>query len=275
MTPRPLILISNDDGILSPGLRAAVEAVADLGSVLVAAPSVQQSAMGRSHRGDGHEVLEPCDLSFAKHDVRAYSLRGTPALVVAHALDALCTDRLPDLMISGINYGENLGMNVTISGTIGAAIQAADAGIPALAMSLQTDHSYHHAYGDVDWSVARAVTRRFARRLLAGPLPVDVDVVKVDVPERATETTECRATRLSRQPYFVKRLPNPSPESRVDDAKLGIGVNHDKLEQESDIHAVLCDHVVSVTPISLDMTSRAARTEVEKALGLGGDDNEN
>ncbi len=154
MLERPRIFVSNDDGIHSPGLRAAVSAALPLGDILVVAPSQQQTGMGRSLRGDRDEVLRPVEYSVDSDKIEAYHCNCSPALAVQHGLGILCAQTAPDLLISGINYGENLGTNITLSGTIGAALQGASMGIPALAVSLQTEFQYHYTYGEVNWSAA-------------------------------------------------------------------------------------------------------------------------
>ena len=266
----PLILITNDDGVLSPGLAAAVAAVRDLGEVLVVAPSQQQSASGRAFFGDKEAQLRAVDLVVGGAAVRAYACDCSPALAVQHGVAVLCRERRPDLAISGINYGENLGFNVTLSGTVGAALQAAERRIPALAVSLQTDHRYHFQYGAVDWPAAAHFTRLFAERMLRQALPADVHVLNVVVPEHATARTPSRITRLARQSYFDTVLETPSATSRIGDGHFGVHIDADRLEPDSDIYALVHDGVVSVTPLSLDLTSRVDRAALGTLLLDGG-----
>jgi 5'-nucleotidase len=159
--------------------------------------------------------------------------------------------------VSGINYGENAGNGVTISGTVGAALEAASISIPALAMSQVTPKDLHLSYANFDFSVASHFTRYFATWLLANPhLPDDVDVLKVDVPEGATVDTAWRITRLSRRRVYWPTRPERA--SLQDIGRLGYEIVTDpaRAEPNSDIYAVLQDGVVSVTPLSLDLTSR-------------------
>ncbi len=261
------ILVSNDDGIASPGLAAAVRAVLPLGEVLVAAPSSQQTAMGRSFRGRRDAVLEPHDLQVDGQAVQAWHLDASPALVVRHALQTLCRDRQPDLVVSGINYGENLGTSITASGTVGAAFEGALHGIPALACSLQVepDHFLHH--GEQDWEAAVFHVRAVAQLLVLRRLPFDVDVLKLDVPMGATPQTERRLCRLSRQPYVFNTLADPHPGSRVGEGQVGVVVDHATLEADSDVHALVVDRVVALTPLSVDLTSRADFRSLGVLLG--------
>jgi len=251
-----LIFVTNDDGVESPGLRAAVEAVLDLGEVIVLAPRRQQSSMGRSLCGDQEEGLQPFPYEVRGRTVRAFACEASPALAVMHGLNVLRSRWQPDLLIAGVNYGENLGLNVTISGTIGAALEAACAGIPALAVSLQTELEYHFRYGDLDWSGAQYFCRLFAARMLRQRLPFDVDVLNVNVPRGATPTTAWRITRLSRHSYFSARMEAPDLGRPIRDSKIGVYLDPDTLEPDSDIYALVRDQVVSVTPLSLDLTSR-------------------
>jgi len=264
--PRPLILLTNDDGIASPGLHAAAASLSEIGNLLVAAPANQQTAMGRSHTGRHGALLEQMDLNIAGKRISAYGLEASPATVVRHALQALCQNRKPDLVVSGINYGENVGTTITVSGTVGAAFEGAVHGIPALAVSLQMDFSRIQHHGEADWRAAAHFARQFALRLLARPLPGDVDVVKVDVPEGASPDTPWRLTRLSRQHYVEVVLDEPHPASPLGGGCITVRVDENTLEPDSDIHALVRDHVVSVTPLSLDSTSRAPFLEIQTAL---------
>lgn len=145
------ILVTNDDGIASPGLRAAVEAVLDMGDIMVLAPSSQQTGTGRGLTGEMQSRLEPIGYNVNGEDVRAFHCQCSPAMVVRHSVRTILRDAAPDLLISGINYGENLGVNVTCSGTVGAALEASSHGIPSIAISKQTDLNSHQTYTDQNW----------------------------------------------------------------------------------------------------------------------------
>ena len=250
-----LILVTNDDGIRSPGLRAAVEAVLPLGDVVVVAPSSQQTSAGRGLHGNREASFQKVELHIGKQTVTGYHCECSPARAVLHAFDVLFNGKKPDLVVSGINYGENLGTNITISGTVGAALQAASHGIPGLAMSLQTDIENHRTHVDLDWNAARHFCHVFAAAMLNTKLPVDVDVLNVNVPASATVTTLWKVTRLSRQNCFVNHIANPTPMSQIGEAVCRHGFDEASLEPDSDISAVR-HHLVSVTPVSIDLTSR-------------------
>ena len=257
LSAKPTILFTNDDGIRSPGLWAAVEAFRGLGRLLVAAPREQQSGMGRSlpHYSEGR--IFPYDLPIDCDDCVAFAVDGTPAQAVQHAVLELAEEK-PALLVSGINYGENTGNGVTISGTVGAALEAASLGIPAVAVSLETPTGLHLSYSnEVDFGVSADFTRQMGSWLMQhSTLPDDVDVLKIDVPWGASAETAWRLTRLSR-----RRVYWPTRPERIalhDSGKLGYSYNSDPAaaEPDSDVYALLTDKVISVTPISLDLTSR-------------------
>jgi len=262
LAKRPLLLLTNDDGIASPGLLAAVRAVWDLGEVLVVAPKEQQTGAGRSLPPLSDGKIWPEELFLDDSPVNAFSLHGSPAQAVQYALMELAPRR-PSLVISGINYGENLGTGVTVSGTIGAALEAAVFGIPALAVSLETGREYHYLPSpEVDFSTAAFFTRFFAQRMLERALPPDVDVLKVDIPQEATPQTPWRLTRVSRQRYHCP-TPRSSPEKPLG---YETRVIFDTLEPDSDIYALVVDRVVSVSPLSIDLTSRTDFGKLRKLL---------
>ncbi len=257
MKKSPHIFLTNDDGIDSPGLRAAIQAVMHLGEVTVVAPLTQQTGMGRSFSGNLDAPLVAVEYTIDGQQINAFSCEGSPALAVQHGLLVLFPQSRPDLLISGINYGENVGSNITISGTVGAAIEGATQGIPSLAVSLQTEAGAYFHYSDRDWDPVMHFLTMFARRVLTQALPFDVDVLKIDVPGNATTQTPWRLTRLSRKRYYITALNNPSLESKPDEIEFDIHVEHASLDPKSDIYALVMDQVVSVTPLSLDCTSRS------------------
>jgi len=253
---RPVILFTNDDGIGSPGLWAAVRAFIDLGEILVVAPREQQSGMGRSLpiASEGRIHLQEMNINDQNYTV--YAVDGTPAQAVQHGVLELAP-RLPSLVVSGINYGENTGNGVTISGTVGAALEAASLGIPAIAMSQETPKDLHLSYSnDVDFTAAAHFARVFGEWLISHDRPDDVDVLKVDVPWGAQPTTDWRITRLSRRRVYWPTRPERVALSDI--GRLGYRFDTDtsKTEPDSDAYAIHEDKIVSVTPISLDMTSR-------------------
>ena len=262
---RPLILLTNDDGIRSMGLRAAAIACADLGDLLIVAPAVQQTAQGRAKpiAHEGRILAQPFDLGPDHAPITAYAVEGSPAQAVEVALmELLDAERTRnDLAISGINYGENIGEGLTVSGTIGAAMEAASFGIPALAVSQQTQ-AEHYLSHDValDFAATAQVVRQFATWVLERGLPPGVDVLKIDTPEGVTVETSWRWTRASRYRYFYPVAPQ---RLALDErARMGFEVRVDPLrvEPDSDVRAVAIDKIISVTPLSNDLTANIDMT---------------
>ncbi len=253
---QPLILVTNDDGIDSRGLWATVEALLPLGEVLVVAPDRQWSGGGRSVPRHVTGRIQPATREVDGETVTAYAVDASPALAVIHGVVELAPRR-PALVVSGINFGANLGVEVTVSGTVGAALEGGAFGIPALAVSLEMDPAYHLT-GDesASYSAALVFTQLFARHLLAYALPGDVDALSLNIPSDATPSTAWRLTRLSRLRYFI---PTP-PDRAKGEGRPGYRIVDDveRAEPDSDLWAVKVDRVVSVTPLSLDLTSRVS-----------------
>jgi 5'-nucleotidase len=266
---KPLILITNDDGIQSPGLHAAARAAAGLGEVLVVAPDSQWSGAGRSLPHDLDGDISPYPLELAAREVEAYQVDGSPAGGVLHALLELAP-RKPDLLISGINYGENLGADVTVSGTVGAALEGAARGIPALAVSLQVPKRMHlRPSKDADLTAAIHFTALFAEYLLDIPLPYDADVLKVDIPADATSETPWRLTRVSRHTYFAAIPPARTDLAEPVQIDYEVIGHPEQTEPDSDIYALAVDRVVSVAPLSYDLTARVDRGRMEELFRDG------
>lgn len=263
----PLILVTNDDGIASDGLRAAVEALLPLGDIFVVAPDRQWSGAGRAmpRQVSGDLISTPFETTMGIR-VPAYAMDTSPALCVVHAMLELL-DRPPDLVVSGINYGENISTEITISGTIGAALEAAAFGIPALAVSMSMPVSAHqHGSAFEDYVAARAYTQRFARRMLDHKLPTDVDVLSINLPQGATAETPWLLTKLSRCRYFIPL----APDRANGEGRPGYTVMKDpaKAERNSDVWCLHVKGMVSVTPLSLDLTARADFGQLDELLRI-------
>lgn len=266
MTERPLILITNDDGIASHGLREAIQAVYDLADVLVVAPLTQQTAAGRSFPARDIHVEEH-ELSLENGAVvPALALTGTPAQAVRQAI-LVNAERQPDLCISGINYGENVGAGVTVSGTIGAAIEAATFDIPGIAASLETDVEHHLTNSDlVDFSAAGYFVRRLTQAVLKNGLPAGVDILKLDVPYDATTATPWRITHVSRRRSIHSSVVEKNGVRRLRGYYREFDL--DTLEPDSDAYALIVDEVVSVSPLTIDMTANVDAHTLEESLDV-------
>lgn len=260
------ILVCNDDGIHSPGLKAAVETLLGLAEVIVVAPRVQQTGMGRSWTGNPEARLTALDYHANGQLVEAYYFDASPAVTLRHGLDFILGDQPPDLIISGINYGENLGINVSISGTLGVAMEGASAGIPALAFSKETEIESHHKYTEQNWEGAKHFVRFFAQSLLSQPLPEGVDLLTVNVPEKATHETPWKMTRLSKKSHYHVITEGLTRESKLGDVRYSNAHDLSTLEPGTDIHTFVVDGAVAVTPLVLDQTSRIDLLAFQQSL---------
>ena len=263
---KPHILLTNDDGIRSPGLWAAASALSKIGYVTVAAPRDQSSGMGRSLPNTSDGIIRKEQVQVNGQEWSAYAVGGSPAQAVLHGILEIVPQK-PDLIVSGINYGENVGLGITVSGTVGAAMEAAGMGFPALAISLQTEQQYHLSHSDdIDFSTAGYFTAYFAKLLLEKKFPPEVDLIKVEVPNDATPATEWQVVRLSPSRYYdpvaIKRESWEQPGS-ISYQQSG------RFEQEkegTDVHTLRIKKIVAVTPLNLDMTARVKFSDFEKFL---------
>lgn len=265
---KPLILITNDDGIHSPGLAAAAEALDPLGELLIVAPQEQQTSMGRSRTqqcgGDG--TITKTTVKYRDHSWEGYGVKATPALAVVHAIKELA-DREISLVISGINYGENVATCVTVSGTIGASLEAAEKGLPSMAVSLEIANRDYHSYSlEVDFSAAIHFTRQIAEKMLAGTLPFDADVLKLDIPLGATPDTNYVVTKQDRLVYYQPVI-EKRPTLFGSQAKVSHVPSKGKYTSKDTDAYALAEGLVSITPLSLDLTSRGSLDELAEFLG--------
>ena len=267
MNPNSLqILLTNDDGIQSPGLWAAAAALSSLGYVHVVAPRDQFSGAGRSMPSTSDGLIDTRQVQVNGKSWTVYSVGGTPAQAVQHAVCEILPEK-PDLVVSGINYGENLGTGITVSGTVGAAMEAAGLGIRALAVSLETDQAHHLSYSTaVDFTAAAYFTLRFSRWLVQHSLPEDVHLLKVDVPCDATIDTPWSIARLALRNYFEPVRPQRTSWDVPE--KVGYRAIGDlsQVERGSDVHVLRVLRQVAVVPLSLDMTARVNLAELAEHL---------
>jgi 5'-nucleotidase len=263
---KPQILLTNDDGIRSPGLWAAAAALSELGYVTVTAPREQSSGAGRSLPNTSDGIISEEQVQINGQTWSVFGVGGSPAQSVLHGVLEVLKFK-PDLVVSGINYGENVASGVTISGTVGAAMEAASLGIPALAVSLEAHSKYHLSYSDeVDFSVAAGFAAQIGRLLLEKQFPEDVHLLKVDVPSDAQANTPWQLTRISKQRYY-----EPFASGRVSLSEPGsIGYREaatlDDEPEDTDVYVLRMKRWVSVSPLSLDMSSRVDLAELEKMM---------
>jgi len=258
------ILLTNDDGIRSPGLWAAAEALSEIAYVTVAAPREQSSGMGRSMPSTTDCRIDKEIVHVNGQDWTVYAVGGSPAQAVQYGT-LLIMDVKPDLVVSGINYGENLALGVSISGTVGAAMEAVALGIPALAISLETDMKHHLSYSnEVDFSSAAYFAALFAGKFLERDFPEHANLLKVDVPRDATPETPWQTSRLSPYPYYH------SVVITKDDGRKEVSydttTDFSREPHNSDVYILNQRREVAVTPLTLDFTARVNLDDFDKFL---------
>ncbi len=253
---KPLILITNDDGILSPGLLALAEAVSDLGELLIVAPLFQQTGMGRSFPlGEDIGIIEEKILIINEVPTKAYGVNGSPAQAVAYGILEL-SHRLPTLCLCGINYGENLGLSLTCSGTLGAAFEAHSHGIKAQAFSIPTSLSKQHSqsFDPIDWTFIKKVIRKIVLKTIHEGFPENADILNINFPELVDESTKIRFTRQSAQNYSEFIIPPPRDFKKGFELKTEKRVSYSTTPKNSDIFAMKFENEISLTPLKWDLS---------------------
>ncbi|OEK04060.1 5'/3'-nucleotidase SurE [Roseivirga misakiensis] len=252
---KPLILVSNDDGITSHGIRVLVEVMAEIGEVVVVAPDSPQSGMGHAIT-----IGEPLRLYktrlFKDLDVISYKCSGTPADCVKLAKHHVLKDRTPDLVVSGVNHGSNLAVSVLYSGTMSAAIEGAIEGFPAIGFSL-SDFAQ-----DADFSHTRDYIKHISQQVLEHGLGKGI-ALNVNFPPKQNEKIKgikiCRQANAHWEEEFDHRK---DPYGRPYFWLAGNFVNNDKGE-DSDVWAV--DHnYVAVVPCQYDLTAHHAIARINE-----------
>jgi 5'-nucleotidase len=249
---QPLILVTNDDGITAPGIRALVEAVRDLGEVVVVAPDSPQS-------GTGHAITIGHPLRLNKVDVfgglEAWQCSGTPVDCVKLARDKILK-RKPDICVSGVNHGANHSINIIYSGTMSAAMEAAIEGIPSVGFSL-LDYTF-----EADFSIAKQVARQIAMRMLRDRQP-EHTLLNVNIP--ALKGTEFKGIRICRQAYakweedFDHRV-----DPRGNDYYWMVGAFRNLDDGDDTDVVALREGYASVVPVKFDFTDTATRARLER-----------
>lgn len=253
---KPLILITNDDGITAPGIRALIEMMKTLGDVYVIAPDSPQSGMG--HAITINAVLHTDDMSHKGEYKNEWSCNGTPVDCVKLAMNQILPRR-PDLCVSGINHGSNSSINVIYSGTMSAAVEAGIEGVPSIGFSL-CDFAYH-----ADFEAAREHIIKIAKNVLENGLPLGT-VLNVNIPQLPKNEIKgikvCRQAHAKWDEEFEKRI---DPRGRDYYWLTGKFVNMDNGE-DTDEYA-LANGYLSVVPVQFDLTSYKA-IETLKEWGL-------
>ena len=243
---RPVILVTNDDGITAPGLHALVDAMKDLGDITVVAPDSPQSGMGHAITINNLLRVDKVDLH-GNHNW--YQCSGTPVDCVKLAIDKIL-HRKPDLCVSGINHGSNSSINVIYSGTMSVAMEGAIEGIPSAGFSM-LDYAL-----DADFSAAKIYARRIAQLILENGLPKGT-LLNVNIPKMTFD--EIKGVKVCRQAMakWVEEF-----DERTDPTKrkyywlTGKFINEDK-GQDTDEWA-LANGYISVVPVQFDFTAHHA-----------------
>lgn len=245
---KPLILVTNDDGINAPGIRFLIEIMNDFGDVVVVAPDSTQSGMGHAITINSTLYCEPIVIN--KNEPQSeYSCSGTPVDCVKIAVNEILK-RKPDLCVSGINHGSNSSINVIYSGTMSAAVEAGTHGIPAIGFSL-LDYSL-----DADFSHSKEFIKRIVSECLKNGMPEGV-VLNVNIPKISNSKLKgikiCRQANGVWEEKFDKRT---NPLGRDYYWLSGKFVNNDKGEDTDEW--ALENEYVSITPTQYDLTAHHA-----------------
>lgn len=246
MDRKPLILVSNDDGITAPGIRALTQVASEFGEVLVVAPDKPQSAMGHAITiGRPLRVKETA----MGDGLRGYACSGTPADCIKMAT-GIILDRKPDLVVSGINHGANYSISVVYSGTISAAMEGAIEHIPSIAFSL-CDFSI-----EADFSAAKVVARTVIKGALENRMPAGT-LLNVNVPKLPLELI--KGIRVARQAIgrWVEQFDERTDPHGGKYYWLSGEFKMDDDGEDTDIWA-LNNGYVSVVPVEYDLTAHHA-----------------
>ena len=245
---KPLILVTNDDGINAPGIRFLIDIMNDFGDVVVVAPDSPQSGMGHAITINNTLYCEPIVIN--KNEPQSeYSCSGTPADCVKIAVNEILK-RKPDLCVSGINHGSNSSINVIYSGTMSAAVEAGTQGIPAIGFSL-LDYSL-----DADFTHSREFVKRITLECLSNGVPKGV-VLNVNIPK--ISNTKLKGIKICRQANGVweeKFDKRTNPLGREYYWLGGKFVNYDQGEDNDEW--ALENGYVSITPTKYDLTAHQA-----------------
>ena len=249
---KPVILITNDDGVTAPGIRNLVEAVRDLGKVVVVAPDKPQSGMG-------HAITIGEPLRMNKVDffdgIEAWQTSGTPVDCVKLAVDKVL-HRKPDICLSGINHGANHSINVIYSGTMSAAMEASIESIPSIGFSL-LDFNI-----EADFTAARFYVNKIVSEVMKQKMDKHL-LLNVNIPSVSKELIKgikiCHQAYAKYDEEFDERL---DPQGKKYYWLTGKFVNFDK-SKDTDVWA-LKNNYVSVVPVQFDLTNYALKQKLGK-----------
>ena len=240
---KPVILVTNDDGINAPGIAALVEAAAEFGKLIIIAPDKPQSGMGHAITVNHPLRLQKSQL-FPEHDT--YFCTGTPVDCVKLGIYEILKKK-PDLLISGVNHGGNTSTNVLYSGTMSAAVEGAIEGIPSIGFSLD-DHDF-----EADFEGSKKVVRKVIEHVLESKMPANI-CYNVNIP--ACKPDQLKGVKIARgaRAFWEDRFDKRKDQFNREYYWLtGTFANHDD-GHDTDLKA-LEDNYASLVPIHYDMTA--------------------
>ena len=239
---KPLILVTNDDGITAPGIRKLVEFMNEIGEVVVVAPDSPQSGKGHAITINSTLMVEEIKMEGVQRD---FACSGTPVDCVKLALDKVLPRR-PDLVVSGINHGANSSINVIYSGTMSAAVEAGVEGIPAIGFSL-LDFSF-----EADFDQAKEFIQEIVLKTLKNPMPKGI-VLNVNIPKLKKEEIKgikiCRQAQAKWEENFDERV---NPQGKKYYWLTGYFNNMDESEDADE--TALMNGYISIVPVKFDLT---------------------
>jgi 5'-nucleotidase len=247
MSSTPVILVTNDDGINAPGIRALIAVMAEIGEVIVVAPDSPQSAMG--HAITINSTLYLNKISAEEASVTEYSCSGTPVDCVKLAVNEILKKK-PDLCVSGVNHGSNSSINVIYSGTMSAAVEAGIEGIPAIGFSLL----------DYDWNADFEAIKPFIKKITLEVLAKKMSegtVLNVNFPKlKENEIKGIKICRQAKAIWMEKFDKRQTPYGKDYYWLSGEFVNLDKGEDTNEW--ALANGYISIVPVQFDLTAHHA-----------------
>jgi 5'-nucleotidase len=250
MTEKKLVLVTNDDGVQSQGIIELARAVSKTAKVAVVAPEAPQSATALSLT-----FHKPLRVNSAKRDgMDIFAVSGSPGDCVMIGVNSLLSRR-PDLVISGINYGDNATLqDVLASGTVAAAIEGTIMGIPAIAFSMEVPEVtiFSTEQGGTDFSKAAAVASEIVREVLENGIPRGVELLNVNFPAHVGLGTPIRLTTIAKRKYIDRVLIRRDPRGRPYYWMWGEKLR--SFGKSTDAHAIHTERAISITPMALALS---------------------
>ena len=251
MNSKPIILVTNDDGISAPGIRALIQVMEEIGSVVVVAPDSPQSAMG--HAITINSTLHLNKISKESDPTTEYSCSGTPVDCVKLAVNEILKQK-PQLCVSGINHGSNSSINVIYSGTMSAAVEAGIEGIPAIGFSL-LDEKWN-----ADFETIKPFIKKIALEVLLNKLPEGV-VLNVNFPKlKSNDIKGIKVCRQAKAIWMEKFDKRKTPQGKDYYWLTGEFVNQDKGEDTDEW--ALANGYISIVPVQYDLTAHHAISQL-------------